>query len=64
MMTRPLGRPSLARSRFLAVLLVVLALGSCAGIVVGALHGSILGVVLAALLPGFCIVAIRSTETR
>lgn len=64
MMTRPLGRPRLAQSKLLAVLLVVLALGSCAGIVVGALLGSILGVVVAALLPGFCMIAIRSAEPR
>ena len=63
MMTRPRSLPRSTRSRLLALLLVALAAASCAGIVFGAWYGSILMVAFAALVPGFCVVAIISAET-
>ena len=55
-MMRRLGVTRPVRSGLLVFILIVLALGSCAGIVFSAWHGSILGVAVAALVPGLSVV--------
>ena len=44
------------RSGLLVIILIVLAVGSSAGIVFSAWHGSILGVAVAALVPGLSVI--------
>jgi hypothetical protein len=57
-MVRRLNFTSPSRSVLLGALVVVLVAAGCGGIVFAALQGSILGVALAALLPGSYAVAL------